>query len=129
MFAPEDLALVRGDPSERRRYLDDLATVRRPAVAAVRADYEKVLRQRTALLKSVSGARYRGDQSALDTLDVWDSRLAEHGAQLMAARVDLVNQLAPEVEGLSAAGAGITCCLDQLPLQSGCRCGGGNRRR
>lgn len=98
LFAPEDLALVRGDPSERRRYLDDLATVRRPAVAAVRADYEKVLRQRTALLKSVSGARYRGDQSALDTLDVWDSRLAEHGAQLMAARIDLVNQLAPEVE-------------------------------
>lgn len=98
LFAPEDLALVRGDPSDRRRYLDDLATVRRPAVAAVRADYDKVLRQRTALLKSLSGARYRGDQSALDTLDVWDSRLAEHGAQLMAARIDLVNQLTPEVE-------------------------------
>jgi DNA replication and repair protein RecF len=98
LFAPEDLSLVRGDPSDRRRYLDDLATVRRPAVAAVRSDYEKVLRQRTALLKSLSGARYRGDQSALDTLDVWDSRLAEHGAHLMAARIDLVNQLAPEVE-------------------------------
>lgn len=98
LFAPEDLSLVRGDPSDRRRYLDDLATVRRPAVAAVRADYDKVLRQRTALLKSLSGARYRGDQSALDTLDVWDSRLAEHGAQLMAARIDLVNQLTPEVE-------------------------------
>ncbi|RAU96687.1 DNA replication/repair protein RecF [Mycobacterium colombiense] len=98
LFAPEDLSLVRGDPSDRRRYLDDLATVRRPAVAAVRADYEKVLRQRTALLKSLSGARYRGDQSALDTLDVWDSRLAEYGAQLMAARIDLVNQLTPEVE-------------------------------
>lgn len=95
LFAPEDLSLVRGDPSDRRRYLDDLATVRRPAVAAVRADYEKVLRQRTALLKS---ARYRGDQSALDTLGVWDSRLAEHGAHLMSARIDLVNQLAPEVE-------------------------------
>ncbi|OBK75533.1 DNA replication/repair protein RecF [Mycobacterium sp. 1165178.9] len=98
LFAPEDLSLVRGDPSDRRRYLDDLATVRRPAVAAVRSDYDKVLRQRTALLKSLSGARYRGDKSALDTLDVWDSRLAEHGAQLMAARIDLVNQLAPEVE-------------------------------
>src|SRR5689334_3213799 len=95
LFAPEDLSLVRGDPADRRRYLDDLATVRRPAVAAVRADYEKVLRQRTALLKS---ARYRGDQSALDTLGVWDSRLAEHGAHLMSARIDLVNQLAPEVE-------------------------------
>ena len=58
----------------------------------------KFLRQRTALLKSLSGARHRGDQAALDTLDVWDSRLAEYGAQLMAARIDLVNQLAPEVE-------------------------------
>jgi DNA replication and repair protein RecF len=98
LFAPEDLALVRGDPADRRRYLDDLATVRRPAIAAVRADYDKVLRQRTALLKSLSGTRQRGDQSALDTLDVWDSRLAEHGAELMAGRIDLVNQLAPEVE-------------------------------
>jgi DNA replication and repair protein RecF len=98
LFAPEDLALVRRDPADRRRYLDDLATVRRPAIAGVRADYDKVLRQRTALLKSVAGARYRSDRSALDTLDVWDSRLAEHGAELMAARIDLVNQLAPEVE-------------------------------
>ncbi|OMC53733.1 DNA replication/repair protein RecF [Mycobacterium sp. IS-2888] len=96
LFAPEDLALVRGDPADRRRYLDDLATVRRPAIAAVRADYDKVLRQRTALLKSLSGARHRG--GAVDTLDVWDGRLAEHGAELMAARIDLVNQLAPEVE-------------------------------
>ena len=98
LFAPEDLALVRGDPADRRRYLDDLATVRRPAVAAVRADYEKVLRQRTALLKSAAGLRHRGDRGALDTLDVWDSRLAEHGAELMSARIDLVNELAPEVE-------------------------------
>jgi DNA replication and repair protein RecF len=98
LFAPEDLALVRGDPADRRRYLDDLATVRRPTVAGVRADYERVLRQRTALLKSLSGARHRSDHAALDTLDVWDSRLAEHGAELMAARIDLVNQLAPEVE-------------------------------
>jgi DNA replication and repair protein RecF len=98
LFAPEDLSLVRGDPADRRRYLDDLATVRRPRIAGVRADYEKVLRQRTALLKSLAGARYRGGQDALETLDVWDSRLAEHGAELMAARIDLVNQLAPEVE-------------------------------
>lgn len=98
LFAPEDLALVRGDPAERRRYLDDLATLRRPMIAAVRADYDKVLRQRTALLKSLAGARFRNDLSGLDTLEVWDSRLAEHGAQLMAARIDLVNELAPEVE-------------------------------
>jgi DNA replication and repair protein RecF len=98
LFAPEDLSLVRGDPSDRRRYLDDLAAVRRPRVAAIRADYDKVLRQRTALLKSASGARYRGDRGALDTLDVWDGHLAMHGAELMAARMNLVNELAPEVQ-------------------------------
>jgi DNA replication and repair protein RecF len=98
LFAPEDLALVRGDPGDRRRYLDDLAAVRRPRVAAIRADYDKVLRQRTALLKSASGGRFRGDRGALDTLDVWDGHLATHGAELMAARMTLVNELAPEVQ-------------------------------
>ncbi len=98
LFAPEDLALVRGDPGDRRRYLDDLAAVRRPRVAAIRADYDKVLRQRTALLKSASGARFRGDRGPLDTLDVWDGHLATHGAELMAARMTLVNELAPEVQ-------------------------------
>ncbi len=98
LFAPEDLALVRGDPAERRRFLDELATIRRPRIAGVRADYDKVLRQRTALLKSAAGARSRGDRSVTDTLDVWDAHLATHGAQLMAARLDLVDQLGPEVE-------------------------------
>jgi DNA replication and repair protein RecF len=98
LFAPEDLALVRGDPGERRRYLDELATVRRPTIAGVRADYDKVLRQRTALLKSAAGARLRSDPGVLETLDVWDGHLAAHGAQLMAARISLVNQLSPEVE-------------------------------
>jgi DNA replication and repair protein RecF len=98
LFAPEDLALVRGDPADRRRYLDDLATLRRPRIAAIRADYEKVLRQRTALLKTASGARFRDDRGALDTLDVWDGHLATHGAELMAARMHLVDELAPEVQ-------------------------------
>lgn len=98
LFAPEDLALVRGDPGERRRYLDELATLRRPRIAGVRADYDKVLRQRTALLKSAAGSRLRYDSGLLDTLDVWDGHLAAHGAELMAARLNLVSQLAPEVE-------------------------------
>lgn len=98
LFAPEDLTLVRGDPAERRRYLDELATVRRPAVSGIRADYEKVLRQRTALLKSAAGSRMRGDTGVLETLDVWDGHLAAYGAQLMAARLQLVDLLAPEVE-------------------------------
>ena len=98
LFAPEDLALVRGDPGERRRFLDELATLRRPRIAGVRADYDKVLRQRTALLKSAGGSRLRSDSGVLETLDVWDGHLAAHGAELMAARLALVNQLAPEVE-------------------------------
>jgi DNA replication and repair protein RecF len=97
LFAPEDLALVRGDPSERRRYLDELATVRRPGLAAVRADYDRVLRQRTALLKTAAANRPR-DAGLLRTLDAWDRHLVEHGARLVAARVELVNQLRPEVE-------------------------------
>ena len=97
LFAPEDLALVRGDPGERRRYLDELATVRRPALAGVRADYDRVLRQRTALLKSGAALRPR-DAGLLHTLDVWDGQLAEHGARLLAARFELVTQLRPEVE-------------------------------
>ncbi|MEX3645919.1 DNA replication/repair protein RecF, partial [Mycolicibacterium porcinum] len=98
LFSPEDLALVRGDPGERRRYLDELATTRRPAIAGIRADYDKVVRQRTALLKTAAGARYRGDRSVLDTLDVWDGHLAAHGAALIAARIALVEQLHPEVQ-------------------------------
>ncbi|MEV0671315.1 DNA replication/repair protein RecF [Mycobacterium sp. NPDC050441] len=98
LFSPEDLALVRGDPGERRRYLDELATTRRPAIAGIRADYDKVVRQRTALLKTAAGARYRGDHSVLDTLDVWDGHLAAHGAALIAARIALVEQLHPEVQ-------------------------------
>ncbi|WP_343603281.1 DNA replication/repair protein RecF [Mycobacterium sp.] len=98
LFAPEDLALVRGDPAHRRRYLDDLATLRRPRIAGVRADYEKVLRQRTALLKTASGARHRGERAVLDTLDVWDGHLARHGAELMAARTALVNEVGPQVQ-------------------------------
>ena len=97
LFAPEDLALVRGDPGDRRRYLDELATLRRPALAGVRADYDRVVRQRTALLKTAAAQRSR-DSGLLHTLDVWDGHLAEHGARLLAARVELVNELRPEVE-------------------------------
>ena len=98
LFAPEDLALIRGEPGERRRYLDELATLRRPTVAAVRADYDRVLRQRTALLKTAAAQRGRTDRGLLDTLDIWDGHLAAKGARLLAARRELVTQLRPEVE-------------------------------
>jgi len=90
LFAPEDLALVRGDPGERRRFLDDLLVARVPRFATVRSDYERVLRQRSALLKTAKAGR-----SDLSTLDVWDGHLAAHGATLIAARMDLVDEVAP----------------------------------
>lgn len=102
LFAPEDLSLVRGDPGERRRFLDELLSSRIPRMAAVRADYDKVLRQRSALLKTAGGALRRGSRSsdgtsALATLDVWDGHLAAHGAELLAARLRLVAELGPHV--------------------------------
>ena len=96
LFAPEDLAIVRGDPSERRRFLDELAVARTPRLAGVRADYDRVLRQRAALLKSAGGARRGGDRETVgSTLDVWDAHLAAHGAQLLAARLAALRALRP----------------------------------
>ena len=104
LFAPEDLALVRGDPSERRRFLDDLLVLRAPRYAGVRADYDRVLRQRNALLKSSRHARRAGSKGDIATLDVWDGHLARHGAELLAARLDLVADMA---EHVTAAYAGV----------------------
>ncbi len=98
LFAPEDLALVRGDPAQRRRFLDDLLVLRAPRLAGVQADYDKVLRQRVALLKSAGAARRSGGGTAdLRTLDVWDGHLARHGAELLGARLDLLVELTPHV--------------------------------
>ena len=99
LFAPEDLALVRGDPAERRRYLDDLLVTRQPRYAGVRADYERVLKQRNALLRTAYLARKTGGDRGgdLSTLDVWDTHLAQHGAELLAGRLELVAALAPHV--------------------------------
>ncbi|WP_328789650.1 DNA replication/repair protein RecF [Streptomyces sp. NBC_00273] len=96
LFAPEDLALVKGDPGERRRFLDELVTARSPRMAAVRSDYERVLKQRNTLLKSVAMARRHGGRSLdLSTLDVWDQHLARVGAELLAQRLDLIATLLP----------------------------------
>jgi DNA replication and repair protein RecF len=111
LFAPEDLALVKGDPSERRRFLDDLLVARQPRWAGVRSDYDKILKQRNALLKSAApvlrkGSRRRqprpGDApvdearaSALHTLDIWNDHLATVGSQLLYARLRLVRDLGP----------------------------------
>jgi DNA replication and repair protein RecF len=110
LFAPEDLALVKGDPSERRRFLDELLVARQPRWAGVRADYDKVLKQRNALLKSAAPVLRRGSRhrprpgeapvdearaSALHTLDVWNEHLAGVGSQLLYARLRLLRSLGP----------------------------------
>ncbi|MEU3468590.1 DNA replication/repair protein RecF [Streptomyces sp. NPDC048387] len=96
LFAPEDLALVKGDPGERRRFLDELVTARSPRMAAVRSDYERVLKQRNTLLKSTAMARRHGGRAMdLSTLDVWDQHLARAGAELLAHRLDLIATLLP----------------------------------
>lgn len=97
VFAPEDLALVKGDPQVRRGLLDDLIVQLTPRLAAVRSEYDKVLRQRGALLKSAGAARRRGSTPELSTLDVWDGHLARAGAQLLAARIELIQLLRPHV--------------------------------
>lgn len=136
LFAPEDLALVKGDPGERRRFLDDLLVAMAPRYAAVRADYDRVLKQRTALLKSAGpkaassraaasraassktgplragpGRGIRDAQSreaVTSTLDIWDAHLARVGAELVVAREHLVDAVRPHVERayLAVAGGG-----------------------
>ncbi len=122
LFAPEDLALVRGDPAERRRYLDDLLVARQPRYAGVRADYERVLKQRNALLRTAYLARKVGaGERDLSTLDVWDAHLARHGAELMAARSELCAALGPHVAkayDAVAAGKG-GACLAYRPCVEG----------
>ncbi len=97
LFAPEDLSLVKGDPEGRRRFLDELLVLLSPKLAAVRSDYERVVRQRNALLKSAGTQRRSGTTLDLRTLDVWDDKAAAAGAQLIAARVRLVNALRPHL--------------------------------
>jgi DNA replication and repair protein RecF len=128
LFAPEDLSLVKGDPDGRRRFLDDLLVQLTPRIAGVVADYDRVLRQRSALLKS-AGAAMRGSRSGADlrTLDVWDAKLAQTGAQLVVARRDLVTDLAPRVarayeqvssgqgEAVITYKASLDAVLDEVP--------------
>lgn len=129
LFAPEDLSLVKGDPSERRRFLDDLLVARTPRFAGVRADYDRVLKQRGALLRTAAQARRGGGRSArraerdsgfeaagagdvLSTLEVWDQQLARHGAELLQARLALVDELRPLVASAYASLAPSSAAAD-----------------
>ena len=103
LFAPEDLALVRGDPSVRRRFLDELLVLRMPRLAGTLADYERVLRQRNSLLKSARAARSTAEMS---TLDIWNERLVDIGSEIIVARDLLIAELRPEVTAAYLAIAG-----------------------
>ncbi|HSL35973.1 MAG TPA: DNA replication/repair protein RecF [Arthrobacter sp.] len=95
LFAPEDLALVKGDPSSRRRFLDELLVSLIPRHAATRSDYDRVLKQRNALLKSARAGKFSTGHEA--TLDVWDQHMARAGAELLHARLELVERLRPHL--------------------------------
>ncbi len=101
LFAPEDLALVRGDPSERRRFLDEVLIMRAPRFAGIKSDYDRALKQRNSLLKSAGAARRRSSETSggtdLSTLEVWDEQLAGYGATLLSARLRLVEEIRPHV--------------------------------
>lgn len=95
VFAPEDLALVKGDPNDRRRFVDDLLIQRSPRFQGVKADYERVLKQRNALLKSAAVARRGSPEEVVRTLEVWDEQLAQLGGELIAARTAMLDDLRP----------------------------------
>ncbi|MEO7122383.1 MAG: DNA replication/repair protein RecF [Lacisediminihabitans sp.] len=95
LFAPEDLALIRGEPSGRRRFLDELLVLLAPRFSGVLADYERVLKQRNSLLKSARSSGIKGNQ--LSTLEIWDDRLVGLGSELIEARTGLVTRLLPDV--------------------------------
>lgn len=100
LFAPEDLALVKGDPSSRRRFLDELLVSLIPRHAATRSDYDRVLKQRNALLKSARAGKFTSGHEA--TLDVWDQHMARAGAELLHARLELVERLRPHLNSAYA---------------------------
>jgi DNA replication and repair protein RecF len=97
VFSPDDLALVKGGPAERRRFLDETLVGLHPRFDELRSEVERILRQRNALLKQAIGGN-RFDESAAFTLDVWDAKLAESGEALASARADLAQRMGPLIE-------------------------------
>lgn len=95
LFAPEDLALVKGEPEGRRRFLDTLLVTRNPRFAAVRADYDRVLKQRNTLLRTAAAGRRAGPGADYRTLDAWDEQLSRFGGELLAGRLALLTALRP----------------------------------
>ena len=98
IFAPEDLAIVKGDPADRRRFLDDVLIQRRPAYAGIKADYERVLKQRNALLKSArANRRSSSTSSMMQTLEVWNEQLIETGTAMIVERCGGIEAMQPHL--------------------------------
>ena len=116
VFAPEDLALVKGDPSDRRRFIDDLLVQRSPRMLGVKGDYDRILKQRNALLKSSGVARRSGGAEMDRTLEVWDEQLAGFGGDLIAARVALLDDLRPFLCDAYAVIAGGTAAVSSADV-------------
>mgnify|MGYP000918596225 FL=1 len=93
VFSPEDLQIVRGDPQVRRQFLDDLLIQQHPLIAQVKNDFDKVARQRAALMKSAQSQLRRGFTPDFSTVEVWDDTFAQLSAQLSLARAELVDEL------------------------------------
>ena len=96
-FSPEDLILVKGDPGERRHFLDELLVQKSSSYAGIKSDYDRVLKQRNALLKSAGPARKNNLESVLATLDVWNDQLVNFGSQIIFARNQIINEFLPYV--------------------------------
>jgi DNA replication and repair protein RecF len=96
-FSPEDLILVKGDPGDKRHFLDELLVQKSSSYAGVKSDYDRVLKQRNALLKSAGPARKNNLDSVLATLDVWNDQLVNFGSQIIFARNQIINDLLPYV--------------------------------
>jgi DNA replication and repair protein RecF len=134
LFAPEDLALVKGDPSSRRRFLDELLVSLAPRHAATRSDYDRVLKQRNALLKSARSGKFTAGHEA--TLDVWDQHMARAGAELLHARLELVELIRPHLknayaqltDGTKEADAAYRSTLDNLLDDDGTSAARGNEQ-
>lgn len=109
VFSPDDLAIVKGGPSIRRRLVDDLLVALHPRNQGVRGDWERALRQRNALLRSVGG---RLDESAEITLEVWDQKASVAGEELARLREDLVAKLSPGVQQAYVDLAGQGECVE-----------------
>lgn len=97
LFAPEDLVLVKGDPDARRRFLNELMIFISPRMSSVMSDYDRVIRQRSALLKSAVSASRGGRTIDLTTLDIWDAKLVQLGSQIIAFRQRLIAAIRPYV--------------------------------